>query len=139
MNRQAYVPTIPTKLENCEQCFTVAFCDPFFKLDRIVEVVDGNQWKEENLNDPKLISQEHAIFHEWMHVDLMGQDWHSKFPSITLCQLLILCLVTDLKDRDVKVDGFKHSVYGADLCSDYAWKFADERKVNYEIRENGKC
>lgn len=49
-----------------------------------------------------------------------------------------LFLVTDLKDRDVKGDGFKHSVYGADLCSDYAWKYAAEGNVNYEIRENGE-
>ena len=49
-----------------------------------------------------------------------------------------LFLVMDLKNRDVKGDGFKHSVYGADLCSDYAWKYAEEGKVNYEIRENGE-
>ncbi|KAJ6000101.1 hypothetical protein N7481_000510 [Penicillium waksmanii] len=119
---QAYVPTIPTKLENCPNCFSVAFCDPFFKLKTIVELVDGSHWEEKQLNDPKLVSQEHALFHEFMHVDLMGQDWH----------------ITDLKDRDIYNDGLKKSVYGAELCSDYAWKYADERKVNYEIRENGK-
>ncbi|OJJ65392.1 hypothetical protein ASPSYDRAFT_85365 [Aspergillus sydowii CBS 593.65] len=117
---KAYVPRLPTKMENCERCFSVAFCDPFFESKPVVEIVDGAHWQEKDLNDPRLVSREHSLFHEWMHVDLMGQDWH----------------ITDLKDRDVKGDGFKHSVYGADLCSDYAWKYAAEGKVNYEIREN---
>lgn len=119
-NRLAYVPTIPTKLENCPRCFSVAFCDPFFEKDKILDVVKGNHWKEENLNDQKLVSKEHALFHEFMHVDLMGQAWH----------------IEDLKERDIYGDGIKNPVYGAELCSDYAWKYADERKVNYEIREN---
>jgi hypothetical protein len=107
-------------------------------LDKILEVVKGKHWREKNLNDRKLISKEHSLFHEFMHVDLMGQDWHSKFPSLTSCQLLILCLVEDLKNQDIYDDGLLKHVYGAELCSDYAWKYADESKVNYEIRKNGK-
>lgn len=74
-----------------------------------------------------------------MHVDLVGQPWHSKFSNQYLYNPVIYpSLVTDLLDEYFKSDGLRHPVYGATFSSEYAWSHASEGKVNEEIRFNGE-
>lgn len=70
-----------TKLENCNSCFAVGFCDLFFSAGYIKDIIGGSPYKEQDLNDKRLVSREHSVIHEWMHNDPVGYDWRGKSDS----------------------------------------------------------
>lgn len=67
--------------------WTVVFCPLFFisdKLKYLEERTNGKQSSESNI--AFLMTYEHAIAHEYMHVDRFGYRYHSEpkiFPHVT--------------------------------------------------------
>lgn len=56
------------------------FCDKFFEEGKYLnEIIDGPPKTINDFGDPKLISYEQMIVHEWMHADIMGYKQHSEF------------------------------------------------------------
>ncbi|KAH8803580.1 hypothetical protein F5884DRAFT_888954 [Xylogone sp. PMI_703] len=83
------------------------FCNFFWEQRFMASVTSGPRKTPADLGDPRLMSFEQALAHEWMHADVVGYKKH----------------ISDIKDV-IPGNGFRpQPVYGSSRCHDYAWAY----------------
>lgn len=108
----------------------IVFCDSFWRQPNLNELVD---LKHLTWTMNSMLSREHILAHEYMHVDIMGHALK----------------IVDVKEPDLPniPSSDNGVVYGASRCHDFAWmkvpagddplKSYTKSKVNHMVAKNG--
>ena len=119
----------------------ITFCPAFFTQHTYLNNLDnqGTNWTPYDLY--KLVSYEHILVHEFMHVAQFGYN----IPSTVILEGIrihanIKLSVDDLDSTELSgSNGQALSVYGATRCHEFAWlyKYNSPSSINFRVANNG--